>query len=85
MLHTDWIDPFQSIEQKKISDWSAKMSRIEEAGRKKDELNKEFAIQAKEALEAKMVVVEENREAIMTDLKEKLKVNAPIYNCSIDW
>lgn len=55
------------------------MTRIEEAGRKKDEMNKEFAIQAKEALEAKMVAVEENREAIMLDMKEKLKVNEMIF------
>lgn len=64
----------QSLEQKKISDWSTKMSRIEQAGRKKDELNKDFANQAKEALDAKMGNYEEKREAIMTDLKEKLKV-----------
>lgn len=62
------------LEQKKIADWSAKMSRIEQAGRKKDEMNKEFANQAKEALVAKMENYEEKREAIMTDLKEKLKV-----------
>lgn len=50
------------------------MSRIEQAGRKKDEMNKDFANQAKEALDAKMGNYEEKREAIMTDLKEKLKV-----------
>lgn len=66
----------QSLEQKKIADWSAKMSRIEQAGRKKDEINKDFANQAKEALDAKMGNYEEKREAIMTDLKEKLKVRS---------
>lgn len=51
------------------------MNRIEEASRKKDEINKEFSNQAKEALEAKMGNHEEKREAILLDLKEKLKVN----------
>lgn len=50
------------------------MSRIEQAGRKKDEINKDFANQAKEALDAKMGNYGENRGAIMSDLKEKLKV-----------
>lgn len=63
------------MEAKKAADWSAKMSKIEEATRKKDELNAEFMNQAKEALEVKMGNYEENREAIMMDLKEKLKVN----------
>lgn len=70
----------QSLEQKKIADWSAKMSRIEQAGRKKDEMNKDFANQAKEALDAKMGNYEEKREAIMTDLKEKLKVRETNLN-----
>lgn len=50
------------------------MSKIEEATRKKDELNMEFMNQAKESLENKMGNYEENREAIMMDMKEKLKV-----------
>lgn len=37
-------------------------------------MNKEFAEQARETLNAKMENYEENREAIMSDLKEKLKV-----------
>ena len=64
----------QSLEAKKIADWSAKISRIEEASRKKDELNAEFMSQAKENLEAKMEHYEEKREALMSDMKEKLKV-----------
>lgn len=70
------MKPAQSLEQKKIADWSAKMSRIEQAGRKKDEMNKDFANQAKEALDAKMGNYEEKRGAIMSDLKEKLKVRS---------
>lgn len=62
------------MEAKKIADWSAKMAKIEEASRKKDELNNEFMIHTKEALLTKMEHSEEKREAIITDLKEKLKV-----------
>lgn len=62
------------MEAKKIADWSAKMAKIEEAARKKDELNNEFMIHTKEALLTKMEHSEEKREAIITDLKEKLKV-----------
>lgn len=57
-----------------MSDWSAKMNKIEEISRKKDELNSEFMNQTKEALDAKMEHYEEKRDAIITDLKEKLKV-----------
>ena len=62
------------MEAKKISDWTAKVAKIEEASRKKDELNNEFIEQTKEALSAKMEYTEGKREAIITDLKEKLKV-----------
>ncbi|CAO1385315.1 unnamed protein product [Diamesa serratosioi] len=65
-----------NLEAKKIADWSAKMAKIEEATRKKDELNNEFIIHTKEALLTKMEHSEEKREAIITDLKEKLKIHA---------
>ncbi|XP_055709214.1 uncharacterized protein LOC129805362 isoform X1 [Phlebotomus papatasi] len=65
-----------SLEAKKIAEWNAKMAKIEEATRKKDELNNEFMVQAKEALEAKMEHYEEKREAIINDKKEKLKVHS---------
>lgn len=50
------------------------MAKIQEASRKKDELNHEFIEQTKEALMSKMEHSEEKREAIIMDLKEKLKV-----------
>lgn len=62
------------MEAKKIADWNAKMAKIQEASRKKDELNHEFIEQTKEALMSKMEQSEEKREAIIMDLKEKLKV-----------
>lgn len=65
------------MEAKKISDWTAKMAKIEEISRKKDELNVEFITQTKEALITKMEHSEEKREAIISDLKEKLKVISP--------
>lgn len=51
------------------------MARIEEASRRKDEINAGFKHQAKEALKVKMGQHEEKRDAIMSDIKEKLKVN----------
>lgn len=65
-----------NLEAKKISGWNCKMAKIEEASRKKDELNAEFMSQTKEALINKMEHSEEKREAIISDLKEKLKVHA---------
>ena len=62
-----------------MADWTAKINKIEEISRKKDELNNEFMNQTKEALDAKMEHYEEKREAIITDLKEKLKVKTIIY------
>jgi stathmin len=64
----------KNLEAKKIADWNAKAAKIEEATRKKDELNNEFKTQTKEALKSKMGNSEEKREAIISDLKEKLKV-----------
>ncbi|XP_070508275.1 stathmin-1-A isoform X2 [Chironomus tepperi] len=60
-------------EAKKVADWTNKMAKIEEASRKKDELNNEFMVQAKETLINKMEHSEEKREAIITEMKEKLK------------
>ncbi|KAL7026563.1 hypothetical protein ACKWTF_005074 [Chironomus riparius] len=60
-------------EAKKVADWTNKMAKIEEASRKKDELNNEFMVQAKETLIIKMEHSEEKREAIITEMKEKLK------------
>ncbi|XP_059619208.1 stathmin-1-A isoform X5 [Phlebotomus argentipes] len=65
-----------SMEAKKMADWNEKMAKIEEASRKKDELNNEFMVQTKEALEAKMEHHVEKREAIINDKKEKLKVHS---------
>lgn len=67
-------------EAKKIADWTNKMARIEEASRKKDELNNEFICQAKETLITKMEHSEEKREAIISDMREKLKVKVS-FNC----
>lgn len=64
----------QMYEAKKVADWTNKMAKIEEASRKKDELNNEFMVQAKETLINKMEHSEEKREAIITEMKEKLKV-----------
>lgn len=61
-----------------MADWSAKASKIEEIARKKDELNIEFINQTKEALDAKMEYHVEKRDALMTDMKKKLKVRSEI-------
>jgi hypothetical protein len=67
-------------EAKKAADWTNKMARIEEASRKKDELNAEFIIQTRETLINKMEQTEEKREAIISDMKEKLKVRVKFFN-----
>lgn len=61
-------------EAKKVADWTNKMTKIEEASRKKDEINNEFITQTSKTLVNKMEQSEEKREAIISDLKEKLKV-----------
>lgn len=63
-------------EAKKVADWTNKMAKIEETSRKKDELNIEFMNQTKETLINKMEQSEEKREAIISDMVDKLKVHA---------
>lgn len=53
---------------------SAKMLKIEEASRKKDEQTSQFITATRDALEQKMGHHTEKREAYITDLKTKLKV-----------
>ncbi|XP_055923515.1 axoneme-associated protein mst101(2) isoform X1 [Eupeodes corollae] len=65
-----------SLEAKKMAEISNKLAKIEEATRKKDELNNEFITQTKEQLETKMEQHVEKREAIISDLKEKLKIHS---------
>lgn len=52
---------------------AAKLSKIEEASKKKDEQNNVFISQTKEALDQKMENHIEKREAYISDLKNKLK------------
>lgn len=63
------------MESSKIAALSAKMQKIEEASRKKDEQTSQFITATRDALEQKMGTVTEKREAYITDLKTKLKVN----------
>lgn len=65
---------FQQLESNKIAALSAKLQRIEEASRKKDEQTNQFITATRDALEQKMETVTEKREAYITDLKTKLKV-----------
>lgn len=65
-----------SLEAKKMADWSAKMAKIEEASRKKDEMDQLFKTHAKELLDTKMEQYEEKREQQITEIKEKLKMHA---------
>ncbi|KQS70608.1 uncharacterized protein Dere_GG10389, isoform D [Drosophila erecta] len=65
-----------SLEAKKMADISNKLAKVEEATRKKDEITNEFITQTKEQLESKMELHVEKREAIISDMKEKLKIHA---------
>ncbi|XP_058801021.1 activating transcription factor 7-interacting protein 1 isoform X2 [Phymastichus coffea] len=62
-----------SLEANKIAALSARLSRIEEVARKKDELNASFVNATRESLDTKLNNSEERREAHITDLKSKLK------------
>ncbi|KAG5897252.1 hypothetical protein JTB14_013155 [Gonioctena quinquepunctata] len=63
----------QQLEYNKMAALSAKILKIEEASRKKNEQTSEFISATRDALEQKMEIHEEKREAYMTDLKSKLK------------
>lgn len=62
-----------------MADLTYKLAKIEEATRKKDEITNEFINQTKEQLESKMEQHVEKREAIISDLKEKLKVKFYLF------
>ncbi|XP_075212322.1 stathmin isoform X2 [Lycorma delicatula] len=62
-----------SLEANKMATLAAKLSKIEEASKKKDEQNSVFITQTKEALEQKMENHIEKREAYITDIRTKLK------------
>lgn len=72
----------QQLESNKMAALSAKMSKIEEASRKKDEQTSQFITATKEALDQKMGLHEEKREAYITDLKSKLKASKLSYYCN---
>ncbi|KAL0101598.1 hypothetical protein PUN28_019020 [Cardiocondyla obscurior] len=63
----------QSIEANKLAVLAAKLSKIEEASRKKDELSAAFIAATRVSLDAKMNNTEEKREAHIAELKNKLK------------
>ncbi|XP_071052720.1 stathmin-2 isoform X4 [Onthophagus taurus] len=63
----------QQLEANKIASLTAKMLKIEEASRKKDEQTNQFISATREALEQKMETHLGKREAYITDLKTKLK------------
>ncbi|XP_008208708.2 activating transcription factor 7-interacting protein 1 isoform X2 [Nasonia vitripennis] len=62
-----------SLEASKIAALNARLSKIEEVARKKDELNASFVNATRESLDIKMNNSEEKREAFITDLRSKLK------------
>jgi hypothetical protein len=52
---------------------AAKMSKVEEASKKREEQTNNFILQTREALEQKMEAHSEKRESLISDLKFKLK------------
>lgn len=62
-----------SLEANKIAALNARLSKIEEVARKKDELNETFVKATRESLDMKMNNSEEKREAYITDIRSKLK------------
>ncbi|CAG9825315.1 unnamed protein product [Phaedon cochleariae] len=63
----------QQLESSKMAALSAKILKIEEASRKKDEQTTQFISSTRDALEQKMGHHVEKREAYITDLRSKLK------------
>ncbi|XP_012277391.1 stress response protein NST1 isoform X1 [Orussus abietinus] len=63
----------QSLEAEKLSQVAAKLQKIEEAARKKDELSAAFVAATRKSLDAKMNNTEEKREAHIAELKNRLK------------
>lgn len=63
----------QSLEATKMAALQAKMQRIEDASKKKDEQTHQFITATKEALDQKMEVHVEKREAYIADLRTKIK------------
>lgn len=66
------------MEAQKLNYITAKLSKIEEASKKKEEQINEFITQTKEALDQKMETYTEKREAYMNDMKSKLKDHVSI-------
>jgi len=64
---------FQSLEASKLSELKAKMSRIEEVAKKRDEKTQEFITATKNALDQKMKVHSEKHEEFLGDLINKVK------------
>lgn len=73
---------FQSIELSKKETISAKLSKIEEASKKKDEQTSVFINQTKEALDQKMELHTEKRDAYISDIKTKLKEHVSLFGGS---
>lgn len=72
----------QSLEASKLSELKAKMGRIEEAAKKRDELTQDFISATKSALDQKMKVHTEKHEEFLGDLINKVKehVSCQIYD-----
>jgi stathmin len=62
-----------SLEANKIAVLNARLSKLEEVARKRDQLNVSFVNATRESLDIKMNNSEEKREAYITDLRSKLK------------
>jgi hypothetical protein len=67
------------LEASKIAVLSAKMQRIEEAAKKRDEKTMEFISQTKSALEKKLEVHSEKREEYLSDLINKVKEHVSYF------
>lgn len=73
--HVFYYILFQNLEANKMAALAVKMQKIEDASKKKDEQTSQFISQTKEALDQKMEIHVEKREAYISDLKTKMKVD----------
>lgn len=70
----------QSIEATKLNELKAKMGRIEEAAKKRDEQTQDFITATKSALDQKMKVHTEKHEEFLGDLISKVKEHVSRQN-----
>lgn len=70
--HQHFSSPFQTLEAERVASVSERMSRLEEAARKRQEACEEFVVATASALEQKRDTSAANREAHLDGLRARV-------------